>query len=626
MSVAPGPSPRAGLRVVANAISEAEPVTLEPTAEFARISKVALDPEPGDENGHGTGPGNWLPNRLGLPDDCPIRPLGYDRDTFYFLDTEGQLRALKDKDFGQKTLSGLFMGRHNYLFWGWPQQNKQGKITGWRAHSLTHDLMAACATKGSWNPTERVRGCGAWLGAKGDLIVHTGRMVWVGAAEREAGAEIGRYVYPKRPDVLAPWTTPVLSGLNPSPTLLKLFRTWDWARPEVDPVLLLGWIGAALIGGALPWRPMVYLTGDKGTGKSTLQETIKKLFGEGIISTTNTTAAGIYQRVGNDSLPVAIDEFEGKDDNRRAKAVLELARQASSGGRGMRGGDNNVGSEFSIRSAFLFSSINAPPLEPQDLSRMALLRLRKLNQDAVLKAPSDAELQQIGQRALRRMIDQWHRFHPTYQAYRDELKEAGHDQRGRDTFGVLLACADLLIGDQAEGLGVPMVDDLTPWRELLKAANMAEFEDAVENWRLCLSHLLTAPVDAWRNGAKLTIGRVIEQFYGDGSSTSTYQEVRDKLEQAGVAIQKPGERGGPHWLCIPNQTPLLHKLFLGTKWAGELGAGVWMQALRQAPRGQLWETGQARINGDSQRCTMISLAALYGDGGLMMRKSDVEAG
>lgn len=617
------------------------PGTAPTPREPEPMATTALDPDPGEHNAQGVGAGQWLPGKLGLPDDCPVETLGYEGDMFFFLDTAGQIRALKDKDFGQKTITALFMGRAHYLYWAWPRFNAKGEVVSYRAEKVSEDLMAACHAKGPWSPADRVRGRGAWVGGSGGLIYHCGTELWIYGRPRPTGV-LGRYVYPKRPQALQPWPSRIDEDGNPVRLLLPLLRRWNWARPDLDPILLTGWIGAAMLGGALPWRPMVYLTGDKGTGKSTLQSVIKRLFGDSLISTTNTTAAGIYQRIGQDSLPVAIDEFEGRDDNRRAKAILELARQASSGGQGLRGGDKHVGTEFRISNCFLFSSINAPPLEPQDLSRMALLRLRKI--DPSLPPPTtiseqelallgrdgadergvltDEDLGRMGSMVLRRLIDGWPTYLGTLEAYRAELREAGHDGRGQDTYGTLLACASIMIGDAFEDLKVPMGEDLTIWRERLAASEMAEFEDAVENWRLCLSQLLTAPVEAWRGGAKLTIGRVLQQFY-EREEGATYSDTRNKLEQAGVALVKPDVAGGTHWLGVPNQDPLLYHVFKTTKWGGEPGAGTWKDALRQGPRSSLWDTGSARINGDLKRCTLISLDALYGQDGMMVdRKRD----
>ena len=205
-----------------------------------------------------------------------------------------------------------------------------------------------------------------------------------------------------------PWGRTIDAADDPALVVLPLLRKWNWARPQVDPVLMLGWIGVAFLSGALPWRPAVFVTGDKATGKSTLQRVVKAILGDWLVQSVNTTAAGIYQKIGHDSRPVALDEMEAKANSTRSKAVLELARQATSGGVMLRGGDKHQGVEFEARSAFLFSAINAPPLEPQDLSRLALLRLMKSTGDAPVI--DEQRLALSGQMILRRLIDNWARL------------------------------------------------------------------------------------------------------------------------------------------------------------------------------------------------------------------------
>lgn len=619
----PSPKRRPNLSVVAGAIASAEPVELEAPAPEMPAAATPLDPPPGEENAHGVGPGKWLPNRLGLPDDCPVKPLGFDGDVYWFLDTCGQLRRLAAKDFGQKTLTALFMGRHHYLYWGWPRQNVRGEVVSWRAEKVAEDLMAACAAKGPWSDVERVRGRGAWRTSKGQLIIHTGTELVLEGRSVPTG-EFGRYVYPVRPPIPRPWHGRIDEEGNPAKELVPLFRRWNWARPGVDPVLLLGWIGAAYLGGALATRPIVFLTGDKGTGKSMLQKILKGLFGDWLLQSTNTTAAGLYQRVGQDSVPIAVDEFEGSANNARAKAIVELARQAYSGGLMHRGGDRHQGTSFIACNAYLFSSINSPPLEPQDVSRMAFLRLHQLSGEQPPPDIDEDTLARLGSMVLRRLVDQWHRFGATFDAYCAELREAGHDGRGQATYGTLLACADLIVGEEfdADEIKLPMGEDLSYWREAMRAEAMAEYEDAVANWRLCLSHLLTAPVEAWRGGARLTVGRVLEAFFfgkdTDGEDAQlTFAQARAQLELAGLGLMKPDQANGGHWLAVPNQNPMLQRLFAGTKWQGEPGSGVWSPALRQGPRGTLWDVRSLRINGDKAKCTVISLKALYGPGGLM---------
>ena len=598
--------------------------------------RFADDPEPGSPRGD-TLPGQWIPDALGLPPDCPVVPLGVDGAANWFLDPIGQLYCYS-KPYGQADTLELFRGRHLYLYWAWPKWKGKGEnsvdVDGWKNEKARECLIAAATAKGPWSAIEKVRGRGCWADGHGGLVVHLGsRMIAVSVA---AGAdasghpkrqhrdqppgEMNGHVYPTRPRVPGPWgwPRPLSDDGNPASMLKMLFGTWSWARPEIDPHLLLGWIGVAFLGAALPWRSAVYMTGDKGSGKSTLQEVLKHLFGDWLIQTTNTTAAGIYQRVGQDCLPVSVDEFESKADNTKAKALLELARQASSGGLMLRGGDRHQGVEFQARSAFIFSSINAPPMEPQDLSRFALLRLHRLREGAKPPPIDATALGELGRIVLRRLIEQFHRFEETWGAFRGELAAGGMDGRGQDTFGTLLACADMIAHDgwDPERLSQPHEGDMKPWREILAPAGMAEFDDATENWRLCLEHLLSVPVEAWRNGTRSTVGQAIEAWFkGDDFDKHDIMQIKRLLGSAGLTLER--KVGGHDYLAVPNQNPLTRRLFEGTKWGGEAGAGVWSGALRQGPRGMLWEVGQPRVNGVKSKCTLISLDALYGDGGIM---------
>ena len=613
-------NPRPNYGRVQALLADAEPVA---------AARYQDDPEPGATR-DGILPGQWKADALGLPPDCPVTPLGVDGSANWFLDPIGQLYCYS-KPYGQADTLELFRGRHLYLYWAWPKfrgtKDAQIEVEGWKNEKAREVLIAAATAKGPWSAIEKVRGRGCWSDGHGGLIAHLGgRMIQVNANGRpqkdEPPGEVDGHVYPTKPRIPGPLGWPeILKGGDGEPysVLFLMFSTWSWSRESVDPHLLIGWIGVAFLGAALPWRPAVFMTGDKGSGKSTLQEILKNIFGEWLIQATNTTAAGIYQRVGHDCLPVAVDEFESKADNTKAKALLELARQASSGGLMLRGGDRHQGVEFQARSAFLFSSINAPPMEPQDLSRFALLRLHKLKEGAK-PPPIDAQaLAEIGRIILRRMIEEYHRFDETWKAFKGELAAAGMDGRGQDTFGTLLACADMVAhrGWDPERLSHTHEGDIRPWREIMAIQTMAEFDDATENWRLCLDHLLSVPVDAWRNGTKTTVGQALEAWFKktDDFESSDIAQIRKLLGSAGLTLEKRPMHGD--WLAIPNQNPLTRKLFEGTKWGGESGAGVWSGALRQGPRDDLWTLGQPRVNGVKCKCTLISLKALYGDNGIM---------
>jgi hypothetical protein len=577
-----------------------------------RAATGSYDPPPGQTRG-GVAPGEWVPGALGLPEDCPVLPLGIAGSRGYFIDPIGQIQVL-EPPYGKGHILGLFSGRANYLTWAWPRFGKNG-IDGYAAEVAAAGLIAACAGKGPFSLAERVRGRGMWRAPSGELVLHTGISVFSGGKGLMPG-EYDGYVYPTRAPIPGPWPERVGADANPAALLLPMLRSWNWVRPEIDPILLLGWIGASFLGGALPWRPTVYITGDKATGKSTLQSIIKSLLAEHLVQAADTSAAGIYQRIGQDCLPVAVDELEGEVDVRKQKAVLKLARLAASGALMLRGGDRHEGVEFQARSCFLFSSINTPPLEPQDMSRMAVLRLRRLPEGQVAPDIDPGVMSVVGRCILRRMMDEWPRFVETYKAFRTELGAGGMDGRAQDQFGTLLTCADMIAheGWNEERLRHPTIDgELVGWRELMAAGGMAEMEDAAENWRLCLSHMLSVPVDAWRNGIRHAVGQVLEAYWCEHEEVGP---TKRQLNQAGLTLVRREGEGREAWLAVPNQNALTRNLFVGSKWGGDVCASVWAGALRQAPL-DVSAPGVCRINGDKCRATLISLEALYGAKGMM---------
>jgi hypothetical protein len=367
---------------------------------------------------------------------------------------------------------------------------------------------------------------------------------------------------------------------------------------------------------------MIFVTGDASAGKSTLQKLSRAVLGNCLLQAADTTAAGIYQCVRQDVLPVAIDEMEAEADPRKGRAIMNLARLASSGAKMRRGGTEHDPVEFEARSCFFFSAINAPGLEPAEEGRTGLMRLHKLDpKKSGEKAPTvDGET--TGPRLLRQAIDNWSRYPSAWAAYREALRGVGHGGRSQDTLGALLACADLALGpDLAYELGVPMHDDLSVWGRWLPA------QAPMENWHGCLRQLLSARVDAWRNGSRSTIGRVIEDLlasdqtstFQDADDAFAYPQARKMLLEAGVDLLSPSaETGGPlagYILAVPNDSPKIGALFKDTKWVGQPGASVWKSALRQAPAKLLVDQEQrdnrVRIDGVQTRCTLIKLGVYW---------------
>lgn len=565
--------------------------------------------------------GNWVIGRFphqcmpeGLPPFCPVRPLGHDGDVYYFLDTAGQLRAVPDDKFSKNKVMSLFMGCGLYLLWAWPQVNSKEQVDNWKNDHTVRDLMAACKERGPWSPADRVRGRGCWWDEDEGLIVHTGKSVLIGGMPCQPG-DVGKYVYPTRPGLAEPWGFDMSSDDTAPKVLWPLLKTWNWRRPELDPLLMMGWIGAAMLGGALGHRPAVYVTADRGTGKSTLQGVIKRFLNGYAVEAADTTAAGIYQTIGHDSLAVMLDEFEGEANSAKKAKVVELMRAAFSGATMRRGGDSHKATQFELRSAFLFSSINTPPLSPADRSRMAILTLREAN--GVMPSIDGQQLSRSGLITFRMLIGAFDEILSNQALWRERLAAVGHDGRGQDAFGTLLAVATVMMGWGNLGpTGILTSSEIT---RLLSRDALSELEDIDDNWAKCLGYLLSVEVDAWRNNTSTSIGQLLDGYLSHRTDRPVdFQTLETQLPKAGVRVIK---RDGGDWLFIQNNHPKLHALFQGSEWAGTPTQGGWSNALRQAPE-DVWCTHQTRVGGVNGKGTLLSLAQLRMAGGVLGEGAD----
>ncbi|MBN8530916.1 MAG: hypothetical protein J0L97_03510 [Alphaproteobacteria bacterium] len=165
-------------------------------------------------------------------------------------------------------------------------------------------------------------------------------------------------------------------------TVLRFMQLLNWKSPS-EPYLLLGWAAVAVMCGALPWRPHLFITGPKNSGKTTLIVTLMGLLKPiGLTLDGGSTEAGIRQKLGADSRPVALDEFESDQNSARMKAVVKLMRSASSAEYSMvRGTPEGTALEFCIRSTFLLAAINPTIGTAADRSRVVILTLGKHNND-----------------------------------------------------------------------------------------------------------------------------------------------------------------------------------------------------------------------------------------------------
>lgn len=572
----------------------AAPLTLIAGALDQRVSKPKAFEKFGDKLGKSSeATGNWTsdePELPMLPPGCPIEPLGKLLQMHYYLDEAKQLIALDPQKHNKSHILALFGKRFKLCHQYWPRYSDKtgsdGKpiITGWKPETAAELLMGACAQCGIFDPQGKVRGTGAHRSPDGELVLHCGDKIFITGprAGYEDPGKIDGYVYPAGPS--RPKPDPDEQNTAAGEHLLMMLRAWNWQRPLIDPMLLLGHIGCSMIGGALDWRPHVWITGSSASGKSTLQKMLRGIHGDAALSTGNATEAGLRQLLQQQTLPVFFDELEAAEDNRQAQKVIELARVASSGDQVLKGGQNHQGAEFTVRSCFLFSSILLPPMLTQDKNRLAVLELDPIEdlrrENHAPKAPTIdlRQLENIGRQLRRRLADHWHRIDDLVERYKIALGDQGHTGRSADQFGTLLALADVMLYEELDE------ENILEWARKLSANTLAEKITEVADEEAVIQRLATSIIKGRGGDEPEPIVRTIrEALEPDGD------KARMRLENIGLrvverTIARNGDVGArtPRgatarqdlWLAIANNHTQLATVFDGTQWS----SGTWAQS------------------------------------------------
>lgn len=516
---------------------------------------------------------------------CPISPLGHNNGRYYFLDGVGQIREYGFRDFTYNGVASLFNGNLHWLCDRFPRIGRKNKtIDGvFEVDDVTQALMQACTREGLFDAGVKPRGPGVWLKGETEvdsdgLVVHCGDHLLVDGKAQPPGQRIGGAIYTRarKTDPIA--MTP--ASESQARQLMDLIKKWHFKRPDLDPLLVIGFIAQAMLGGAPRWRAHVMVTGQAGSGKTFLAQTVyAALGGAAHPALNNFTQASLYQAFTGEARALVLDEAEPDESHSRVMAVIELLRHMSSGegAKVLRGSSGGQANDYSITGCAYLSSILQAQLKPQDATRITHIRLEPLPKnmppDNVRKLEAAMkELKRLSPALRRRMIDYWPEFRERFEIYRAEFMALGADSRAADQMGTLFAGKDTLLYDSAlssERLGV----DAAQAFEII--ADLRDRREVENEGQQCLNHLLSSLTDFMREGRKYTIGQmlaeaaetnaggVLQALASYGVRYISAKTVNGELIPAHILIATSGDMVG------------LRRLYQGTRWQ----SGGWSQAI-----------------------------------------------
>ncbi len=493
---------------------------------------------------------------------APFLSLGYNGSSYYYL-PRGTEQVAEIKR-GSHTSPAEMISLAPLEWWEHSFPKEKSGVDWYIAAST---CMRACERRGIYSP-ERERGRGAWYD-KGAAVLHLGDHLLVDGAKTSIVDYPSSYIYTRQ--------APLELGADAVPAddteahqLAEIFRGLNWSNP-IHADLAMGWTVLAPICGALKWRPHIWITAQRGAGKSWVQDNIiSPLLGQSaMVVQGSTTEAGIRQRIKQDARPIIFDEAESENQGsqKRMQTVIELARQSSSDSSAeiVKGTVGGHGMAFRMRSMFLLGSVNVSLSQAADESRFSVLSLDTPEKSHAELARFEKFSKDVGNTltpafcaAIRARS---YRMMPTIRenakVFARAVAEELGSQRIGDQIGTLMAgCASLyssevLTLEQARAHVAGM--DLSDARE----AEQASDEES------CLNQILQTQIQFDSNSGSMrrSIGEIAACAHGEGGlGTLSAADANNILGRYGLAVD------GPYFI-VSNTHSELAKLLKESAWA-----------------------------------------------------------
>jgi len=313
--------------------------------------------------------------KTGPFDKAPFRILGYNKGNFfYFPHQSGQVTELSPDRHNKNNFMTLAP-----LQW-WEQAFMSEKGVSWTA--AMNALVQTSFRIGVFD-SQKIRGRGAWFDDN-RIVLHLGNKLVVDNKQMEIQDLKTEYVYELAAPTEISYSEPL--ERKDANKLIDIFNLCP-VSCGLDAKYLAGWCVIAPICGALKWRPHLWVTGRKGTGKSWIMNNIiSPILGSASLEVlSKSSEAGIRQNLEQNAFPVLFDEAESENRKsvERMEMVLELMRGASSetGAVIIKGSSSGKSVMYRIRSCFCLGSVNVPIQFSADESRITVISLTPKHPD-----------------------------------------------------------------------------------------------------------------------------------------------------------------------------------------------------------------------------------------------------
>ena len=315
------------------------------------------------------------------PSEFPFRILGRDEDKYYFW-TRSDMRIHKVSS-SQIGKSATMMELADREYWLERCANSHKKIANFNQQiSETFDdlVKRTCREENLRFNSERIRDAGVWLGEKGEIIVNSGRNIYKDFHTVDnKWLMTTPYVYTGRKTARIPINDPM--SAEEASQVPEVISRYSWRNEKETTTLLTGLIVCSLLSGVLDYRPSGWITGEFGSGKSSvIEKFLVPLLGgkEAIVyEKMNTTGKAIRNQISATAIPVILDEWEKTDiRDPEVEYVWTMIRNSSSGeaNTSVASLDGSV-IKYVTRACFLLASVHKSYIDPASQSRVTMMPL-----------------------------------------------------------------------------------------------------------------------------------------------------------------------------------------------------------------------------------------------------------
>lgn len=331
--------------------------------------------------------------------------------------------------------------------------------------------------------------------------------------------------------------------------VLRFLDARAWELPYSG-AIAAGWLVCAIMAEVLKHRPHVWIEAGFGSGKSGINSDMNTLLGSSVITLSgeDCSAAGLRQHLNSSALPVLYDEATDDDDTGRLDRFIKLQRISYDGGTVPKGTAGHKGVLFRLKSCFMSFSIQSPIKRPEDKSRYAILRLKKLPNSEALQEMLrlQVELREAFQsrdtasRLLTRVLMNAESTLENISQLRRYFTQHGMGERKADTLSALLGAEHLLHSTGS-------MSEQSMNRAMLIAQAFDNEDLDLQEAEKCLEHMLDAIHPTQRQSS---VGQLLRASYPSDSDLELVGMQIWKGETLRIKLSHDGFKGifqGSRW-------------------------------------------------------------------------------